>query len=262
LTHTTNPTLILGIAVLVAGFGLVHLARRWRQLRTKVGLSEEMTFTRMQRVMHWTIGAGCAALFMTGLPVYLAQFLATPPVPTPLQFFYWGTQVAVWRTVHIYLALSVVAAVVVHAVWDTDVVKASAKIMGASRRDFSEALLRARSFLGSSRRASNKPTPKYDFFQKAFHWTLIALGAFLLVSGLAEWEAVQIQGVPVFVLLDRANPALIDGFLRPGHLVASMVFGGLMALHVYFAILPQNRPFLRAIGLGSSRARASDPKGA
>jgi len=37
-----------------------------------------------------------------------------------------------------------------------------------------------------------------------------------------------------------------------------MLFAGLVALHVYFSILPQNRPLLRAIGLGSSVARAKD----
>jgi hypothetical protein len=60
------------------------------------------------------------------------------------------------------------------------------------------------------------------------------------------------------VLLDRINHTLMDGFIRTGHLVAAMLFAGLVALHVYFSILPQNRPFLRAIGLGSSGARAKD----
>jgi cytochrome b subunit of formate dehydrogenase len=252
LTHTTNPTLVIGVAVFIAGFSLVHLARGWRQLRSKVNLSEEVTYSTVQRVMHWTIGSGCAALFLTGLPVYLAQFLVNPPVPTPLNFFYWGYRVALWRTAHIYLALIVVAVVLVHSAWDTYRVKASPKIMSVSRGDLNEAWRRAQSFLGFSRQVSSQPTTKYDFFHKAFHWTLIALGAFLLVSGLAEWEAVQIHGVPVFVLLDRINNTFMDGFLRTGHLVAAMLFAGLAVLHVYFAILPQNRPFLRAISLGSS----------
>jgi cytochrome b subunit of formate dehydrogenase len=255
LTHTTNPTLIIGIAVFIASFSVVHLALRWRLMRTKVSLSEEATFTRVQRIMHWAIGSGCAALFITGLPVYLAQFLVTPPVPTPLQFFYWGLQVALWRTVHIYLALLVVLAVLIHSLWDVYRVKSSQKILKLSRADFSEAWGRVRSFVGSSREGSSQPATKYDFFHKAFHWTLIALGAFLLISGLIEWEAVRINGVPVFVLLDRVNNTFMDGFLRTGHLVAAMLFAGLVALHVYFAILPQNRPFLRAIGLGSSRSR-------
>jgi cytochrome b subunit of formate dehydrogenase len=239
----------------IASFSLVHLALRWRLMRTKVNLSEEVTFTRVQRIMHWTIGSGCAALFLTGLPVYLAQFLVTPPLPTPLQFFYWGVQVAAWRTVHIYLALLVVLVVLVHSLWDVYGVKSSDKILRLSRADFGEAWGRVRSFLGSSREGPSQPTTKYDFYHKAYHWTLMALGAFLLISGLAEWEAVQIQGVPVFVLLDRINNTFMDGFLRTGHLVAAMLFAGMVALHVYFAILPQNRPFLRAMSLGSSRSR-------
>jgi Ni,Fe-hydrogenase I cytochrome b subunit len=262
LTHTTNPTLIIGIAVFIAGFSLIHIARRWRHLRTKVNLSEEVTFSNVQRVMHWTIGPGCAALFLTGLPVYLAQFLVSPPVPTPLNFFYWGYQVVLWRTVHVYLALLVVAVVLVHSAWDTYRTKAHAKIMNLSRGDFREAWSRVQDFLGLSRQVSSQPTAKYDFFHKAFHWTLIALGAFLLFSGLTEWEAVQIGGVPLFVLLDRVNNTFMDGFLRTGHLVAGMLFAGMVALHVYFAILPQNRPFLRAITLGSSRSHPATRQGA
>jgi cytochrome b subunit of formate dehydrogenase len=255
LTHTTNPALIIGIAVFIAGFSLVHLARRWRELRTKVNLSEEVTYSNMQRVMHWTIGSGCAALFLTGLPVYLAQFLVNPPVPTPLNFFYWGYRVVLWRTAHIYLALLVVAVVLTHSAWDTYRMKAFPKIMKASRGDVNEAWHRIQNFLGFSRQIPSQTTAKYDFFHKAFHWTLIALGAFLLISGLIEWEAVKIQGVPVFVLLDRINHTFMDGFLRTGHLVAAMLFAGMVALHVYFAILPQNRPLLRAVSLGSSSSR-------
>jgi cytochrome b subunit of formate dehydrogenase len=254
LTHTTNPALVIGIAVFIAGFSLVHLARRWRQLRGRVDLSEDVTFSKMQRAMHWTIGPGCAALLLTGLPVYLAQFSVNPPVPTPLNFFYWGYQVALWRTAHIYLALAVVAAVLIHSGWDAFRVKSSAKIARVSRGDFREAWRRGLDFLGFSKQPSPRPTPKYDFFHKAFHWTLIALGAFLLVSGLVEWEAIRVNGVPVFVLLDRFNNTLMDGFLRTGHLVAAMLFAGLVALHVYFAVLPQNRPLLRAMSLGSSRS--------
>lgn len=261
MTHMTDPAVILGIAVVIAGFSLVHVALRWRTLRAKLNLSDEVSFTRVQRFMHWSIGLGCAALLVTGLPVYLAQFLVTPAVPTPIYFYYWGVEVIVWRTFHIYLALLVVLLVVLHALWDVFRVRASSRIMRVSGGDLGEARMRAREFVGRSGPESSQPRAKYDFFQKAFHWSLIALGAFLLVSGLLEWEALRINGVPLFVLLDRVNNAFMDGFMRTGHLVAAMLFSGLFALHVYFSLLPQNRPFLRAIGLGSSRARSGDPDG-
>ena len=257
MTHTTNPTLVLGIAAFVASFALVHLARRWRLMRTHVKLTDEISFTGMQRVMHWSIGFGCALLFVTGLPVYLAQFLVSPPVPTPLQFFYWGVQVATWRALHIYLALLIVLLVLVHSTWDTYRLKTHEQIASFSRVEMGEAWKRVRDFLGLSNEVTPKPAAKYDFFHKAFHWTLIGLGAFLLVSGLIEWEAFQILGVPVFVWLDRINNTFMDGFIRTGHLVAAMLFAGLLALHTYFAVLPQNRPFLRAVVFGSSRKGAS-----
>ena len=258
MTHATDPSLVLGIAVSIASFSLVHLARRWRLMRTRVRLVEQVSFTRTQRAMHWTIGSVCAALFVSGLPIYLAQFLVSPPVPTPAQFFYWGFQVSLWRTFHIYLALLGVLLVVVHSLWDTYLIKGAERIVKVSRADFGEAWDRALTFLRSSSDSDSTPAKKYDFFHKAFHWTLIALGAFLLVSGLIEWQALQIQGVPVFVLLDRISHTFMDGFLRTGHLVAGMLFAGLVALHVYFSILPQNRPFLRAISLGSPGPRLED----
>src|SRR6266850_1286914 len=187
MTHATDPTLVLGIAVFIAGFGLVHLARRWRLMRTRVRLVGRVTFTRTQRAMHWTIGLGCAVLFVTGLPIYLAQFMVSPPVPTPPQFFFWGFQVSLWRTFHIYLALLVVLLVVVHSLWDTYRIGGSERIVGVSRADLREAWDRARDFMGLSSETNSRPATKYDFFHKAFHWTLIALGAFLLISGLIEW---------------------------------------------------------------------------
>ncbi len=228
-------------------------------MRTRVELVDAVSFTRTQRIMHWGMGLGCAALFVSGLPVYLAQFLVNPPVPTPLQFFYWGFQVFFWRNFHIYLALLVVLLVAVHSVWDTYRVKASGKIVNVSGADLREAWERARGFLGFAEKEP-QPVAKYDFFHKAFHWTLITLGAFLLISGLVEWDALKIQGIPVFVWLDRINNTFMDGFIRTGHLVGAMLFAGLVALHVYFSILPQNRPFLRAISLGSSGAPGGDSK--
>jgi cytochrome b subunit of formate dehydrogenase len=253
-THTTNPTLVLGLAVFIAGFSLVHLARRWRLMSTRVTLADRVSFTRTQRAMHWTIGLGAAALFVSGLPIYLSQFSVYPPVPTPLQFFYWGFQVSLWRAFHIYLALLVAFLVAVHSVMDTYRVRRPENILRVSGADLREAWDRLRSFMGAGER-DPRPETKYDFFHKAFHWALIALGAFLLVSGLLEWEALKIQGVPVFVLLDRFSNAFMDGFIRTGHLVAAMLFAGLAALHVYFSVLPQNRPLLRAMSLGASEPR-------
>jgi hypothetical protein len=184
LTHTTNPTIIVGIAFVVASFSLVHLARRWRLMRAKGIVSDEVSFTRAQRILHWTIGLGCAALLFTGLPVYLAQFLVNPPVPTPLSFFYWDVRVAVWRTYHIYLALMVVSLVLVHALWDVYRIRGSEKIMRLTKADFTGAWTKSRNFLGLSKEEPSQPMTKYDFFHKAFHWALIALGAFLLISGL------------------------------------------------------------------------------
>ncbi len=251
MTHTTNPVLVLGVVAIIGTWGLVHLARRYGMMRVRVVPSEDISFTSAQRILHWTIGIGSAALFVTGLPIYLAQFLVSPSVPTPLLFSYWGFDVFVWRTTHIYLALIVVSLVVVHALWDVYRMKAFGR-MRISGDDLREARARARDFLGFARGTEHRqPTTKYDFFHKAFHWTLLAIGAYLLVSGLLMWEALTWQGVPLFVWLDRFNHTFMDGFMRTGHLVAAMVFAGLVLVHFYFAVLPQNRPFLRAMTVGT-----------
>ena len=248
MTHTTNPTLILGIAALFGAGAIIHLARRYRLMRTTFTPSEEISFDRPQRFLHWAIGLGVAGLIITGLPVYLSQFLVSPPVPPPLQFFYWGLQVATWRIIHIDLALLVVGSVSVHALWDAYHLRTMRKIRVTSR-DLREAVVRSKNFFGLTRDYL-PPGSKYDFFQKMFHWSLIFLGAFLLVSGLLTWEAITWQGVPLFVWLDRINHQFMDSFIRTGHLVAAMLASGLVLLHVYFAILPQNRKILKAISTG------------
>ncbi len=252
MTHETNPTLVLGIVAVISSLALVHLARRHPLMRTRVVLSEAVSFTVAQRTMHWVIGVGSALLFFTGLPVYLAQFLYAVPVPTPLLFYYWGFQVFLWRTFHIYLALALVCVVAAHALWDTYRMKAFGR-MKMSWTDFTEGWARARDFFGfSPGRGYRQPTTRYDAFQKAFHWTLLALGAFLLVSGLLMWEALTWHGIPLFVLLDRWNNWFMDSFMRTGHLVGAMVFAGMLVLHTYFSLLPQNRVLLRSITLGSA----------
>ena len=256
MTHTTDPTVILGIVAVIASFSLLHLARRYRLTRSKLIPSQDISFMAFQRAMHWTIGGCSAALFVSGLPIYLSQFMVNPPVQTPLLFYYWGFQVLVWRTFHIYLALVVVLLVVVHALWDVYRLKAFGR-MKVSKIEAVEAWSRVRNFLGLSK-PYRQPTARYDMFQKAFHWTLLGLGAFLLISGLLMWPALTWQGVPLFIWLDRFNHTLMDGFMRTGHLVASMVFAGLLVLHVYFALLPQNRPFLRSMIFGVHSGRRSE----
>lgn len=250
MTHTTNPTLILGI-VAVFGIGvIIHFARRYSLMRTKFAPSEEISFGRLQRLIHWGIGLGVAGLIITGLPVYLSQFLVNPPVPTPLRFFYWGLQVASWRAIHIGLALLVVGLVSSHAVWDVYHMKATTK-MRIGGKDLREAIVRSRNFLGLSRDYL-PPGSKYDFFQKMFHWSLIILGAFLLLSGLLTWEAITWQGIPLFIWLDRINHPFMDSFIRTGHLVATMLVFGLVVLHSYFALLPQNKGILKTMTTGRS----------
>ena len=248
MTHTTNPILVLGIVVLFGFAAVIHLARRYRLLGKTFTPSEEISFDKLQRVLHWAIGLGVMGLIITGLPVYLAQFLVNPPTPIRFQFVYWGMIVLDWRTIHIDLAFLVVGLVVVHASWDAYHLKATAK-MRITKRDIREAIARGRDFLGVGRGYA-PPGAKYDFFQKMFHWGLIILGSFLLLSGLLTWEAITWQGVPLFVWLDRINHPFMDSFMRTGHLVAAMLVFGLVLLHTYFAILPQNRKILKAIVTG------------
>ena len=248
MTHTTNPSLILGIVVLFGVGTIIHLARRYRLARTTFTPVEGISFDKLQRILHWAIGVGVLGLVITGLPVYLSQFLVNPPTPNRLQFVYWGMLVFDWRTTHIGLAFLVVCMVVLHASWDAYHLKTTAR-MRITKKDIREAIGRSRNFFWLAREYL-PPGSKYDFFQKMFHWSLIILGAFLLISGLLTWEAITWQGIPLFVWLDRINHPFMDSFMRTGHLVAAMLVFGLALLHVYFAMLPQNRNILKAITLG------------
>lgn len=132
-------------------------------MRTKVVPSEEIDFDSVQRSLHWGLAIGITGLLISGLPIYLAQFLVYPPVPTPLTFVYWGLLVAAWRTLHIYLALTLVGLVAFHAFWDAYHLNGMGRLK-PSIIDLNEAMSRARNFFGFSS-GYDQPTARYDFFQ-------------------------------------------------------------------------------------------------
>src|SRR5438552_15015866 len=179
MTHATNPSLILGIVVLFGVGAIIHLARRYRLARTTFTPVEGISFDKPQMILHWAIGVGVLGLVITGLPVYLSQFLVHPPTANRLQFVYWGMLVFDWRTTHSGLAFLVVCMVVLHASWDAYHLKATAR-MRITKKDIREAIGRSRKFFWLAREYLPHGS-KYDFLQKMFIWSLIFLGYFIMI---------------------------------------------------------------------------------
>ncbi len=146
-------------------------------MRAKAVTSEGASFDRVQRILHWSIGVDVAGLIVTGLPVYLSEFLVNPPTVFRFQFVYWGVVVWDWRVIHIDFGLLLVALIALHASWDAYHLKRGATLR-TTWKDLHEITARARNFLGKDREYFASAPPKYDALQKAFHWSLIILGHF------------------------------------------------------------------------------------
>jgi len=83
---------------------------------------------------------------------------------------------------------------------------------------------------------------KYDAFMKLFHWGLVLCLVVLGISGLYLWSPYNI--------MPTISPSL-ESTLRLFHDIFAFLLIGLVAGHIYFAILPINWPVLRSIMTGT-----------
>ncbi len=131
----------------------------------------------------------------------------------------------------------------------------SADQMKPSRFDLSTLKERSRAFFspndsktGSSHIAeddepgrSSTMGGKYDVFMKSYHWMLTASLGVLGVTGFYFWDPYNI--VSTFVNI----PLWLQAIFLDLHILAAVLTVGLMIGHVYFALLPVNRPILNSL---------------
>lgn len=103
----------------------------------------------------------------------------------------------------------------------------------------------ARQILADFRRTSGDPPPvKYDAYQKAYHWVAAVTVLALVVTGLLMLAKID---TPFW----RRDPSILSdgqwGVVYVIHGLSTLLILYLVAVHVYFAILPEHRTLLRSM---------------
>lgn len=182
------------------------------------------------RGFHWVMAAAVVVLGATGfLPIIGIRFD--------------------WVPVHWISGVVLGAAVLFH-LWRVFGVHGVAEMMPA-RSDIT--LLRREVLLS---RVTDEASGKFDVFQKLYHWTVSLVILVLLVTGFVMMAKID---TPLWA----RDPSILSdqdwGVVYVIHGVASLGLLFLFILHVYFALLPDHRAFLRSMIFGRGPQRAHQP---
>jgi len=234
------------LILLFAAIFAVHFVRRaYRQPKRIGGTPVEMpgntvkAFDIVERLFHWSLFMILGLVMVSGVAIYLPgsfNFLLSA-------FGVAGTATAqtaadlAWHTDMLWLLLGLIA---IHIVWDLAVARTGRYILPGSS-DIRDTGTRVVGFFGLG--PSVQPRHgKYDAFMKLFHWGLVLCLVVLGISGLYLWSP--------YGIMPTISPSL-ESTLRLFHDVFAFLLIGLVAGHIYFAVLPINWPVLRSILTGT-----------
>lgn len=233
------------ILFFTAVFAIHFVRRAYRQPKRVGGTAAEVlgnkvkAFDIVQRAFHWSLFAILGLVMLSGVAIFApgtfdVLLKAFGVTGTAAQ----GTIAAItWHTDMLWLLLGLI---VIHVVWDV-VVTRSWKHIFPTKADFGDTITRVKGFFGFG--PSEQPRHgKYDAFMKIFHWGLALCLVVLGITGIYLWNP--------FGLLPAIAPGLESTF-RLLHDVFAFLLIGLVAGHIYFAVLPVNWPVLRMMILGS-----------
>lgn len=181
-----------------------------------------------ERLFHWVMAAAVLVLMATAL--------------LPLA----GLRFA-WVTPHVLAGVVLTAAVLFHIGRALFVNRLADMTPGPAD-------LREVGRLALGRPTDDLAPAKYDVLQKGYHAAAAATVLVLVGTGLVMLFKVDTR-------FWRRDPAVLDdatwGYVYVAHGAASLLALFLVILHVYFAILPEHRAFLRAMiaGRGPGLAR-------
>jgi cytochrome b subunit of formate dehydrogenase len=234
------------LILLFAAVFVVHFVRRaYRQPKRIGGTPMEVpgntvkAFDIVERLFHWSLFITLGLVMVSGVAIYLPgtfNFLLSA-------FGVAGTNAAqtaadlAWHTDMLWLLLGLIA---IHIVWDLAVARTGKTIIPRGH-DIKDTMIRVQGFLGVG--PSVQPRHgKYDAFMKLFHWGLVLCLVVLGISGLYLWSP--------YGIMPTISPSL-ESTLRLFHDFFAFLLIGLVAGHIYFAILPINWPVLRSILTGT-----------
>lgn len=181
-----------------------------------------------ERLFHWVMAAAVLVLMATALlPIAGVRFD--------------------WVAPHVVAGVVLSVAVLFHIGRALFVNRLADMVPGAAD-------LREVGRVALGRDTHDLPPAKYDALQKGYHAVAAATVLVLVGTGLMMLFKVDTR-------FWRRDPAVLDdvtwGYVYVAHGAASLVILFLVILHVYFAILPEHRAFLRAmiVGRGPGLAR-------
>jgi thiosulfate reductase cytochrome b subunit len=178
------------------------------------------------RLTHWLNALAMPCMFMSGWAIYNASPLF------PFTFPAWST-LGGWLGGAIAWHLAVFWLLAVNGL----VYLLYGLFSGHFRRDFLPLSPRAigRDFIAAARLRLGHQLGTYNAVQRLLYWGVLALGVLVVLSGLAIWKPVQLQGLV----------ALLGGFdtARYVHFFAMAGIGAFVVVHLALVILvPRTLP--------------------
>ncbi len=233
------------ILFFVAVFAIHFVRRAYRQPKRIGGNAVEVpnntvkAFDIVERLFHWSLFMILGLVMLSGISIY------SPGAFNSLlsAFGVVGSSAAAvtaaisWHTDMLWLLFGLI---VIHVIWDLAVARSGKTILpyGSDVKDTATRLI---GFLGFG--PSVQPRHgKYDAFMKLFHWGLVLCLVVLGITGLYLWNP--------YGWMPTTTPSF-ENALRTWHDVFAFLLVGLVAGHIYFAVLPINWPVLRSIMTGT-----------
>jgi Rieske Fe-S protein/cytochrome b subunit of formate dehydrogenase len=220
-------------------FGLFYAAHFLRRIAFRSKAVEELgkygetapnepivAFDAAQRVTHWFFAVIITTLIFTGFYIYFYPDVAANHSSLALLF------------VHDYISIALGLVVLAHVCYDA-LLKKTFNQVTLSYFDFKVLKLRISGFFG--RRVESPKSGKYDFFLKGYHWLMTASITVLGITGAYYWDPIKIP-----LNLPKPFPILFLDL----HIISAAIVTGMAAGHVYFALIPENRPILLSMMTG------------
>lgn len=228
-----SPELLWIVVWVAVAFCAIHVIRRARRQPPS---KPPAHYNLNQRLYHW---GNFLLLALVALSGYWLWVRKAPP----------GLFGFTWLQLHSWAGLFFLGGVVFHAV--AACFRGDWRSMRPEFRDFSDALLIIRNFLG---RTEAYPVPgKYDSLQKIYHHLLSLLAIAFAVSGIPMWLSAERYYLVAREWLHR---------LRLVHDVSAFLLVAMVIGHFYFSLIKSNRANLKDMsGIGAPpppRTEAAD----
>ncbi|WP_288437477.1 cytochrome b/b6 domain-containing protein, partial [uncultured Pseudomonas sp.] len=178
------------------------------------------------RLTHWLNALAMPCMFMSGWAIYNASPLFSFTFPAWSTLGGWLGGAIAWHLAVFWLLAVNGLVYLLYGLFS-----------GHFRRDFLPLSPRAigRDFIAAARLRLGHQLGTYNAVQRLLYWGVLALGVLVVLSGLAIWKPVQLQGLV----------ALLGGFdtARYVHFFAMAGIGAFVVVHLALVILvPRTLP--------------------